>query len=216
MLPMNTSDNARFIEQLDSFDREERRQALKALAECCGATLPEPLERVNLHLHSFFSYNAKGYSPSHIAWEARRQGLYAAGLCDFDVLDGLEEFLAAGQVLGLRATVNLETRAFLHDYAKVDINSPGEPGVTYIMGAGFARMPVLGSRVAATLERYRRQAGARNRALVARINARLPEIVLDYDADDIRLVSSLPICDTNSHTYTICRGILSRIMRIIE
>ncbi len=136
---MNTSDNARLIEQLDSFDLEERRQALQALAARVDASLPAPIERVNMHLHSFFSYNTKNYSPSHIAWEARRQGLYAAGLCDFDVLDGLEEFLAAGQALGLRATVNLETRAFFSDYAQVDINSPGEPGVTYIMGAGFAR-----------------------------------------------------------------------------
>src|ERR1035437_10169133 len=170
---MNTSDNARLIEQLDSFDFEERRQALKALAVCCGASFPAPIERVNRHLHSFFSYNTKGYSPSHIAWEARRQGLYAAGLCDFDVLDGLEEFLAAGQALELRTTVNLETRAFFREYAQTDINSPGEPGVTYIMGAGFARMPAPGSRAAAMLEQYRRQAGERNRSLVARINARL-------------------------------------------
>ena len=122
--------NTRLIEQLDSFDPAERRQALKALAECGGASLPAPSERVNMHLHSFFSYNTKGYSPSHIAWEARRQGLYAAGLCDFDVLDGLEEFLAAGQALGLRATVNLETRAFFSDYAQVDINSPGSHRVS--------------------------------------------------------------------------------------
>ncbi|MFH1969461.1 MAG: hypothetical protein ABIJ53_03990, partial [Verrucomicrobiota bacterium] len=184
---MNTSDNARLIEQLDSFDLEERWQALQALAARCGAILPAPLERVNLHLHSFFSYNTKGYSPSRIAWEARCQGLFATGLCDFDVLDGLEEFLAAGQALGLRATVNLETRAFFRDYAQVDINSPGEPGVTYIMGAGFARLPAPGSRAAATLLQYRRQAGERNRALVARINAHLPEIALDYDADVLPL-----------------------------
>jgi len=143
---MNTSDNARLIEQLDSFDLEERRQALQALIVRVGASLPAPIERFNMHLHSFFSYNTKGYSPSHIAWEARCQGLFAAGLCDFDVLDGLEEFLAAGQALGLRATVNLETRAFFRDYARMDINSPGEPGVTYILGVAspVCPRPVVG------------------------------------------------------------------------
>lgn len=185
------------IAQLDSFDLEERSQALKALIARNGAMLPEPLERVNMHLHSFFSYNTKNYSPSHIAWEARRHGLYAAGLCDFDVLDGLEEFLAAGQVLGLRATVNLETRAFSRDYAQLDINSPGEPGVTYIMGAGFTRSPKPGSRAAATLLQYRRQAGERNRSLVARINAHLPEIALDYAADVLPL--SPGACPTERH-----------------
>ncbi|MFA5042936.1 MAG: hypothetical protein WC381_03460 [Kiritimatiellia bacterium] len=194
MNPLNTG---RLIEQLDSFDREERRQALMSLAACCGASLPAPTERVNMHMHSFFSYNTKGYSPSHIAWEARRQGLFAAGLCDFDVLDGLEEFLAAGAILGLRATVNLETRAFFSDYAQVDINSPGEPGVAYIMGAGFAHSPKPGSRAAATLLYYRRQAGERNRALVARINARLPEIALDYDAEVLPL--SPGACPTERH-----------------
>ena len=201
---MNTSDNARLIEQLDSFDLEERQQALQALTVRVGASLPAPIERFNMHLHSFFSYNTKGYSPSHIAWEARCQGLFAAGLCDFDVLDGLEEFLAAGQALGLRATVNLETRAFFRDYARMDINSPGEPGVTYIMGAGFARMPAPGSRAAATLLQYRRQAGERNRSLVARINAHLPEIALDYDADVLPL--SPGACPTERHIVCAYRG----------
>ncbi|MFH1476006.1 MAG: hypothetical protein ABIH24_00730 [Verrucomicrobiota bacterium] len=194
---MNTSDNARLIEQLDSFDPDERAQALKSLVVCCGASLPEPWERVNMHLHSFFSYNTRGYSPSRIAWEARRQGLFAAGLCDFDVLDGLEEFLVAGQALGLRATVNLETRAFMREYAAEDINSPGEPGVTYIMGAGFARSPKPGSPAAAMLLQFRRQAGERNRALVQRINAYLPEIALDYDADVLPL--SPGACPTERH-----------------
>lgn len=208
---MNTSDNARLIEQLDSFDREERWQALKSLAVCCGASLPVPAELVNMHLHSFYSYNTKGYSPSHIAWEARRQGLFAAGLCDFDVLDGLEEFLAAGQVLGLRATVNLETRAFFRDYARMDINSPGEPGVAYIMGAGFVRSPKPGSRAADTLLQYRRQAGERNRALVQRINARLPEIALDYDADVLPL--SPGACPTERH---IVRAYLERANAVFK
>lgn len=194
---MNKADNTRLIEQLDSFDLTERQQALRALTVRSGTSLPPPVERVNMHLHSFFSYNTKGYSPSHIAWEARLQGLYAAGLCDFDVLDGLEEFLAAGQALGLRVTANLETRAFFRDYAQLDINSPGEPGVTYIMGAGFARMPEPGSRTAVTLAQYRQQAAERNRALVARINAHLPEIALDYDAEVLGL--SPGACPTERH-----------------
>ena len=65
-------------------------RALEALASRHADRLGSETANLNLHFHSFFSYNAEGFSPSHIAWEARKAGLYAAGLCDFDVLDGLE------------------------------------------------------------------------------------------------------------------------------
>ena len=174
---------------LSDFDPGTRRAALCALAP----SYPVPTGRatnVNMHFHSFFSYNAEGYSPSRIAWEARRSGLYAAGLCDFDVLDGLEEFLDAGRLLGLRAAVNLETRAYLKDYAQVDISSPGEPGVTYVMGAGFARALPADSAGACGLAGYRDRARARNVALVARINPHLPQIAIDYEQDVAPLTPS--------------------------
>jgi len=142
---------------------------------------------VNMHFHSFFSYNAEGWSPSHIAWEAKKSGLYAAGLCDFDVVDGLEEFLAAGRKLGLRTTVNLETRAFVKEYADVDIGSPGEAGVSYVMGAGFARIPAEETPQAEGLASYRDRAQRRNTALIERINPQIDEIAVDYDRDVLPL-----------------------------
>jgi hypothetical protein len=168
--------------QLNSFDPGERRHALRQLAR----TLADPPAgdgNVNLHAHSFFSYNAYGWSPSRIAWEARQAGLYAAGLCDFDVLDGLEEFLAAGRLLRLRVCVHIETRAFVRDCSGVDISSPGEPGVTYIMGAGFGRDLPAVSPQAQALAAYRRHARERNLVLLERINVRLPEIPVDYERD---------------------------------
>ena len=176
-------DQENLEEQLNSFDARERKDALKKLAAECKNTLPREGANVNMHFHSFFSYNAEGYSPSRIAWEARKAGLYAAGLCDFDVLDGLEEFLQAGLILGLRTTVNVETRAYVKEYADVDINSPGEHGVTYIMGAAFAQKPVEGSPQAKGLDEYRRRAKARNISLMKRINSRLTDIAIDYEKD---------------------------------
>lgn len=180
---------------LDAFDATRRLAALEALAARTPAAAP--YERVNLHLHSFFSYNSRDWSPARLAWEARRAGLYAAGLCDFDVLDGLEEFLEAGQLLGLRAVVHLETRAFLRAYAAGDVNSPGEPGVSYIMGAGFTRAPDPATPEGRTLARLREQAEARNRALVGRINARLPPIAVDYARDVLPLTPAG--CPTERH-----------------
>jgi len=172
-------------ERLSDFDPAVRQDALGRLA--AGAAPVGTGTNVNMHFHSFFSYNALDYSPSRIAWEARKTGLYAAGLCDFDVLDGLEEFLAAGATLGLRTTVNLETRAFLREYADHDISSPGEPGVTYIMGAGFGRLPRDGSPQAEGLAGYRRRARDRNVALMDRINTKVPEIAIDYQRDVLPL-----------------------------
>jgi hypothetical protein len=168
---------------------------LAALAD--SVRVPAPGANVNMHIHSFFSYNAKGWSPSRIAWESRRAGLYAAGLCDFDVLDGLEEFLDAGLAVGLRATVNLETRAYLREFAHAEINSPGEPGVTYIMGGGFTRIPAAGTPSAVMLHQLRDQAAARNRALVARINPHVGAAAIDYARDVVPL--SPGRCPTERH-----------------
>ena len=129
-------------QQLDSYKPAERRQALMALcqqAEAGKITLPAPGTDVNLHAHTFFSYNAYGYSPSKYAWLARKAGLAVAGIVDFDVLDALEEFLEAGRLVGLKTCVSLESRVFVPEFATRVINSPGEPGVAYHMGAGFTR-----------------------------------------------------------------------------
>ena len=83
-------------QKLDSFDAGERKQALGSLCKKVRAgevTLPEPGRAVNLHCHTFFSYNTYGYSPSKFAWLARKAGLAVAGVVDFDVLDAAEEFL---------------------------------------------------------------------------------------------------------------------------
>ena len=175
-------------ERLNDFDPRIRRDSLEALLALTGRQAPaDSGGNVNMHCHSFFSYNADGWSPTRIAWGCHRQGLYAAALCDFDVLDGMDEFLRAGLTLGLRTAVHLETRAFLADYARQDINSPGEPGVTYIMGAGFVAKPAADTPQGRGLAQYRDGARARNEALIARINEKLPAIRIQYAHDVLPL-----------------------------
>ncbi len=126
--------------RLDSFDPGERRQALTALCEKVRAgetSLPKSGTDVNLHCHTFFSYNTDGYSPSKFAWLARKAGLAVAEVVDFDVLDALEEFLEAARMLGLKACAGMETRVFVPEFATRVMTSPGEPGITYHMGVGF-------------------------------------------------------------------------------
>ncbi len=177
------------LQQLDSFDLEERMCALRQLMDEDDNFEAES-GNINMHLHSFFSYNSEHYSPAHIAWQARKAGLSAAAICDFDVIDGLEEFYEAGLILGLRVSVALETRSFVAELSDWDINSPGEPGVAYIMGAGFARPIAEGSEQSQTLALYRDKARKRNLELVERINAKLPEIAVDYERDVLPLTPS--------------------------
>lgn len=171
---------------LDSFDIAQRRQAVADLME--GGMQPAPRDplHVNLHCHTFYSYNGYGASPCHVAAEAVDQGWYAAGICDFDVLDGLEEFIWAGDQLRLRATVNLETRVFFREYADNVINSPGEPGIYYFMGAGFVSLPPPGEPTE-QLAAMRAGAAQRTRDVVARVNDFLGDLVLDFDADVLPL-----------------------------
>lgn len=164
-------------------DRETRDRALGTLLDEVHAgqrTLPAVGRAMNLHCHSTFSYNAAGLTPAALAWRGRTLGLLAMGLVDFDVLDGVEEFLQAARRLNLRACASLETRVFVPDFAARVINSPGEPGIAYHMGAGFCGGPVANTPL---LERLKTTAQHRNRGMVLRVNAFLAPLELDYDAE---------------------------------
>ena len=168
--------------KLDDFNPVIRKRNLDLLISLNIPPAPAS-ENVNLHTHTFFSYNASGWSPTRFAWEAAKAGLYAAGSIDFDVLDGVEEFLAAAESLEVRATAGFEIRAFLEEFSDVDIDSPGEPGVHYIAGTGFVRQPAAGSAEARALESFRLTAFKRNVDLVERINAKVEAIALNYALD---------------------------------
>jgi hypothetical protein len=191
-------------------DAEVRRCALEKLV---SLHLPaaEPTDNHNLHTHTFFSYHAAGWSPSRFAWEAAKANLYAAGIIDFDVMDGVVEFLDAAELLTLRASAGIEVRAYLAPFSKDVIDSPGEPGVHYIAGAGVVSPPAPGTPQAAYLDSLRQGAAARNRALVARINAKVPDIALDYDADVVSM--SAGGCPTERH---IVRAYLAKSSKVFE
>lgn len=174
-------DMTALVAALSDFDPRVRRAALEQLSrlEAKGSERPE----VNLHYHTFFSFNAEGWSPSRIAREAYRYGLEIAGVVDFDVLDAMDEFLEAGDLLGLRTVAGIESRVFIHEYAGHVLNSPNEPGVAYYMGVGCFAHPAPGSDAEAALQRMRETARARTVGMMRRLNAHLPAIALDEERD---------------------------------
>ncbi len=177
-------------EMLSNFEPQVRKSALNELirrAESGEIAFSPIKNEVNLHFHTFYSFNAKGWSPSRIAWEARKYGLLAAGIVDFDVLDGLEEFLSAAEIVGLRSTVALETRVFISEYSQHVMTSPNEPGITYYMAGGCYKLPEPGSKSAETLSEMRTMARRRNIQVMERVNNYLDKVRLDYDKDIIPL-----------------------------
>ncbi|MCF7855195.1 MAG: hypothetical protein K9N51_10400, partial [Candidatus Pacebacteria bacterium] len=91
------TESTNLLQALNSFDEATRCKSLKKLVEQNPEKPPEK-PWVNMHMHSFFSFNGEGYSPSRLAWEARQTGLYAMGLCDFDVLTALPELFFASDL----------------------------------------------------------------------------------------------------------------------
>lgn len=173
------------LDKLCSFDATTRMEALRNLA--ASTQFPQETKQVNMHLHTFFSYNGEGWSPARIAYEMKKLGTYAAAICDFDVLQGLEEFFAATDLLQLRSAVAFESRTFFNEYADQEINSPGEPGVFYFMGMGFVKQPENATSAARVFKDMLERSHARNRAVIQRINSTISQFQLDYDKDVIPL-----------------------------
>jgi hypothetical protein len=179
-------------QKLDSFDPAERKESLLALCEKAAKgqiELPAPGTDVNLHCHTFFSYNTYGYSPSKFAWLARKAGLAVAGVVDFDVLDALKEFLDACKLLNLKGCAGLETRVFVPEFADKVINSPGEPGISYHMGVGLPSASLKGEQKEFLLN-LRKTAQKRNHDLMGRVNRHLQPVELDYEQDVLTLTPS--------------------------
>jgi len=171
--------------QLNDFSIAKRTEALDSLI-ASETQLPVEQEVVNLHCHTFFSFNAYGYSPMGLAWLAKQKGFKALGIVDFDVLDAVDEFLDTCERIGVRGSAGMETRAYVPEFSTREINSPGEPGIYYYMGIGFTSSQVP-AEVAPILADMRARADQRNRAMVERINAHLSPLTVDYDRDVLPL-----------------------------
>jgi hypothetical protein len=175
--------------QLNDFSLDVRTKALRklvALAQEGEAPFETEAAAVNMHCHTFFSFNGYGYSPTALAWLGKRRGFAAMGIVDFDVLDGVDEFLNACELVGLRGSAGIETRVFVPEFATREINSPGEPGICYQMGIGFTTGRAVG-RAAETLADLRQRAADRNRGMLGRINAHLVPVTVDYERDVLPL-----------------------------
>ena len=170
--------------RLNDFDPAVRKAALleaKQAFENKEIAAAEVSDIHNMHCHTFFSYNGYGYSPSYVVYLAKKMGFYAVGLVDFDVLDGVDEFLEALKLLEVRGCCGMETRTFIPELADKEINSPGEPGIAYHLGCGFTSGKVPAEQQAFA-DMLRKNANARTRKVVELVNEYLAPVQIDFDA----------------------------------
>ena len=175
---------------LDNFDKDIRKNALLELIKLKKNGKVKWLkekEISNMHCHSFFSFNGYGYSPIKIAWLCKKNGIKLCQIVDFDVLDGIEELFYAVDLLNLKASVGIETRVFIPELKDKEINSPGEPGVYYLMGTGFTKLPSTESLANKILKEMSHRAHLRTRKMVDILNDHLSDIGVEYDTDVISL-----------------------------
>ena len=107
-------------DQLNDFDEARRAKVLQTLVDMArqdDEAFPEPAEVANMHAQTFFSFNGYGYSPSALAWLARKRGFKLMGIVDFDVLDGVDEFLDACETVGGRGSTCMETRVYIPEFS---------------------------------------------------------------------------------------------------
>jgi hypothetical protein len=174
---------------LNDFDPAVRAQTLRTLVSRVqkgAVTVAPEADVANMHCHTFFSFNAFGHSPTSLAWLGRKRGYKLMGIVDFDVLDGVDEFLDACDLVELRGSAGIETRVFVPEYATQEINSPGEPGVCYHMGIGFTSNQVP-EALAPTLADLGQRASQRNQAITSRVNGFLAPVTVDYEQDVLPL-----------------------------
>lgn len=179
--------------ELDNRDINTRISALKLLKGKVDSeeTRIIPQQKLmNLHCHTFYSYNAFGYSPCHIAWIAYKNGFEITGIVDFDVIDGMEEFFQAGEILSIKTVVGMETRVYIEEYADKVLNSPNEPGIGYFVGMGFNKRPQPGSFAESILKRIFNIAKQRNISILQKLNPFLKPVEIDFDKDIVQLTVS--------------------------
>jgi len=172
------------LEKLNAPTKQARLANLKVLLETADFPPAVP-QYINNHIHTTYSFSP--YSPTAAVYAARMEGLCTAGIIDHDSISGAREFLEAAALIGMPVTVGMECRASMDGTAMQGkrTNNPDQLGISYMTIQSVPHDRI--EEVNAFFAPYRAARGVRNRKMVARINALLSGIELDYDRDVLPL-----------------------------
>lgn len=146
---------------------------------------------VNNHIHTTYSFSP--YTPTKAIWMAYNAGLCTAGIMDHDSISGADEFIAAGRITGIAATIGVECRADFSGTALegLTINNPDQPSIAYVAMHGIPHSRI--NDVKRYFKPYSAYRNIRNLEMVERLNKLLPinDIKLDFEKDVLPLSKSM-------------------------
>ena len=174
------------LDSLNAKNRDERLLALERAVKTANFPSVDP-RMVNNHIHTTYSFSP--YSPSAAVYAARAEGLATCGIADHDSIGGAREFIEAGKIVGIPTTIGLEARVSFGETPLKDrcTNNPDQAGVTYMVLHAVPHANI--ERVQAYFMPLRERRNARNRAMIARINALYASdgVSLDFERDVLPL-----------------------------
>ena len=142
---------------------------------------------MNNHIHTIYSFSP--YSPAKAVWMSYTSGLRTAGIMDHDSISGAEEFIEAGERIGLATTIGVECRCDFSSTALAGrrINNPDQFSNAYIALHGIPHTQI--ETVTAYFRPYLKARNQRNRLMVERLNAVVvdPNLGLDFERDVLPL-----------------------------
>jgi len=183
----------KYIEGLNNGDVNVRLDSLRKLVE--GIKIGE-VEKpvtgndVNNHIHTTYSFSP--YSPAKAVWMAYKAGLTTAGIMDHDSISGAEEFIKAGEIVGIATTIGVECRA---DFSKTRlngkrINNPDQKSIAYMALHGIPHTQI--EKVKKFFTPYTNERNKRNRLMVDKINDIMKPygVEVDFDRDVVPISQS--------------------------
>ena len=177
------------LKSLNEGTNEERLLALtRAVAR---ADFPKIDPRmVNNHVHTTYSFSP--YSPSAAVYAARAEGLATCGIVDHDSMGGAREFIEAGEIVGIPTTIGVEARVSFREtaFANRRTNNPDQIGNSYMVLHAVPHENI--EKVQAYFAPVREKRNARNKAMIARINALYAAdgVSIDFNRDVLPLSQS--------------------------
>ncbi|MBQ4044718.1 MAG: PHP domain-containing protein [Clostridia bacterium] len=181
---MNINELLRTISDA-SVTKEERLQALSALAEKIrsGELKPDAQgDWVNNHIHTTYSFSP--YTPSSAVFYAWKAGLKTAGIMDHDSVGGAEEFIRAGEIIGMPTTVGFECRVSVAGTALEGrrLNNPDQKSCAYLAMHGIPHQSIAAAE--AVLAPLREKRNQRNTKMCGRITELVAPFGLSLDFEN--------------------------------
>ena len=179
-----------YFEKLNAPDKRERLVALRDLKLLCDTgALDAPITGINVnnHIHTIYSFSP--FSPTKAVFMAWLSGLATAGIMDHDSVGGVDEFIKAGETIGLPVTVGFELRCSMNGtpFEGRRINNPDQTSVVNLAMHGIPHNKL--SEAEHFLAPYREKRNVRNWKMVEKLNVLLRPygLELDFNSDVLPL-----------------------------